>query len=311
MNLRAHRRKEKESPTDEWEKSQLRTLLGGLSWHAQQVAPHLSADVSLLLSQVNKSTTETIKQANGLFDQARAMKEHRMKIHKIPLDQLMPCSWCDAASQNCPDGYSTQGIVIGAVSHELLQGHCVPVSFMSWHSSKITRVCRSPGASEAAAAVNAEDLLFFARFQLAEMLGFPVRVKSINETVNTVKGCVVTDNRNVFDKLSTKVLCPKGAECRTDLELLSLKDARLRNQVSIRWAHSEGQLANSLTKTNELRQLMLFYQMNQIWLAYCRRQQHGVSKEAETAGSTSSHTHHIQITLVRSTESLILWFGSQ
>ena len=115
INLRAIRRQETESPTDDWEKSQLRTLLGGLRWHAQQVAPHLSADVSLLLSQVNQSTTETIKQANGLLDQARAMKEHRMKIHKIPVDHLMLCAWCDSASQNRHDGYSTQGIIIGAV----------------------------------------------------------------------------------------------------------------------------------------------------------------------------------------------------
>ena len=265
INLRANRRKEKESSTDDWEKSQLRTLLGGLSWHAQQVAPHLSADVSLLLSQINTSTTETIKQANGLLDQARAMKEHRMKIHNIPVDQLMLCAWCDAASQNRHDGYSTQGIIIGAVPKDLLRGQCVPVSFMSWHSSKITRVCRSPGASEAAAAVNAEDLLFFARFQLAEMLGFPVQVRSINKAVNTIQGCVVTDSRNVFDKLSTEVLCPKGAERRTDLELLSLKDSQLRNHVCIRWVHSEAQLANSLTKTKELRQLMLFYQMQQTW----------------------------------------------
>ena len=61
----------------------------------------------------------------------------------------------------------------------MLLGQGVPVSIMLWHSSKIIRVCRSPGASEAAAAVNAEDLLFFAMFQLAEMLGFPVQVRSI------------------------------------------------------------------------------------------------------------------------------------
>ena len=75
----------------------------------------------------------------------------------------------------------------------------------------------------------------------------------------------MTDSRNVFDKLSTEVLCPKGAERRTDLELLSLKESQLRNHVCIRWVHSEAQLANSLTKTKEMRQLMLFYQMNQTW----------------------------------------------
>lgn len=40
INVRARRKREKGAPIDEWEKSQLRTLLGGFSWHAQQVAPH-------------------------------------------------------------------------------------------------------------------------------------------------------------------------------------------------------------------------------------------------------------------------------
>ena len=43
INLRAQRRKENSAETDQWEQSQLRTLFGGLSWYAQQTAPHLSS----------------------------------------------------------------------------------------------------------------------------------------------------------------------------------------------------------------------------------------------------------------------------
>ena len=46
----------------------------------------------------------------------------------------------------------------------------------------------------------------------------------------------------------------KGAEKRTDLELLSLKSAQLRNAVEIRWAHSEAH-----------KQLHLFYRMGHKW----------------------------------------------
>ncbi|CAL1156473.1 unnamed protein product, partial [Cladocopium goreaui] len=120
---------------DESEKTQLRALLGGVSWHAQQVAPHFSAEVGLLLSEVNKSTIETIYKAN----------------------------------------------------------------------------------------------------------------------------------RNVYDKLETEVLSVKGAEKRTDLELLSLKYAQIRNAVEIRWVHSEAQLSNGLTKSNEHKQLHLFYRMGHKW----------------------------------------------
>lgn len=165
INVRAHRRKEKGAPLDERERSQLRTLLGGLSWHAQQVAPFISAEVRLLLSEVNQATVETLSKANQLLDLARGCKTKKLKIHKIPIKDLMLCAWCDAAAQNRPDGSSTQGIVIGASTKNLLKGSCEVVSLLTWHASKISRVCRSPGASEAVAAVNAEDLLFFARFQ--------------------------------------------------------------------------------------------------------------------------------------------------
>ena len=57
----------------------------------------------------------------------------------------------------------------------------------------------------------------------------------------------------------------KGAEKRTDLELLALKSAQQRNAVEIRWVHSEAQLSNGLTKGNEHKQLQLFYRMGHKW----------------------------------------------
>ena len=265
INLRAQRKKDKHSETDPWEKTQLRALLGGISWHAQQVAPHFSAEVSFLLSEVNHSTIDTVLRCNKLLDKVKDMKDHHMRIHSIPPDELHLYVWVDAGSQNRPDGSSTQGIVVAAASNKLLEGECKDVSFVTWHSQKIDRKCRSPGAAEAVAAINGEDYLFFSRFQMSEMLGNPVGVRNANETVNRVGGCLITDSRNVYDKLETETLSIKGAEKRTDIEMLALKSAQIRNRVVIRWVHSEAQLANGLTKANEFKQLQLFYQMRQRW----------------------------------------------
>ena len=84
INLRAHRKRDRHSPTDEWEKTQLHALLGALSWHAQQVAPHFAAEVGLMLSQVNHSSIETILKANKLMDKVKGMKGHKMRVHCIP-----------------------------------------------------------------------------------------------------------------------------------------------------------------------------------------------------------------------------------
>ena len=85
INLRAQRKKDKHSETDPWEKTQLRALLGGISWHAQQVAPHFSAEVSFLLSEMNHSTIDTVLRCNKLLDKVKDMKDHHMRIHSIPL----------------------------------------------------------------------------------------------------------------------------------------------------------------------------------------------------------------------------------
>ena len=265
INIRASRKRDKHAATDDYEKSQLRSLLGGISWHAQQVAPHFSSEVGLLLSEINHSQVDTLFRANKLLEQVKNMRSHRLKIHRIDLKNVGLFAWCDAAAQNRWDGSSTAGIVIGASDLGLLKGQVEKVTLLAWHSSKITRVCRSPGASEAIAAVNAEDLLYFVRFQFQEMLGSKVDVRVLDDVVNLMPGCVITDSRNVYDKLSTEVLCMRGAEKRTDLELLSLKDAQLTNKVLVRWVHSEAQLANSLTKAREMRQLNLYYDMKQSW----------------------------------------------
>ena len=156
-------------------------------------------------------------------------------------------------------------MVVAATSKLMLRGECAPVSFLSWHSSKIGRVCTSPGSSEAAAAVNTEDLLFFARFQMAELLGRPVNIRNIHPAVNSIPGVLVVDSRNVYDKLATEVVSTKGAEKRVDLTLMRIKEAQQVNGVQVRWVHSDAQLANSLTKGKELRQIMLFYEMGQFW----------------------------------------------
>ena len=193
------------------------------------------------------------------------MSNHKLRVHKIPKEELALFVWVDAGSQNRPDGSSTQGILMGTASKKLLEGDVGPVSFVAWHSQKIDRQCRSPGAAEALAAVNGEDSLYYGRFQLAELLGHEVNVKAIDKTVNQVVGCLITDSRNVFDKMETETLNIRGAERRTDLELLALKAAQQKNAVIIRWVHGEAQLANGLTKSSEFKQLELFYSMGHAW----------------------------------------------
>ena len=264
--LSSTRRKQEKDETTAQEKSQLRGLLGALSWHAQQVAPHISADVSLMLSEVSRSQVSLILRANKLLFQVRARKDHAMILHAFnESEPLGMYAWVDAGSQNRPDGSSTQGILIGLAPTSMMTGAVGQVSLMSWHSNKIDRACRSPGASESQAAISGEDLLYYARYQWSEICFGELDVRNPDECVRKVPGTLVTDSRNVYDKLNTEVLTIKGAERKSNLELLSVKEAQQRTQLHVRWVHSEAQLANSLTKANGGHEMELFYRMNHAW----------------------------------------------
>ncbi|CAL1160364.1 unnamed protein product [Cladocopium goreaui] len=171
----------------------------------------------------------------------------------------------DFSNQDSPDQTAADAISCYGLVDAPLEWYRSISDFFAKLGLQKCWICRSPGAAEAAAANNREDLLFFARFQLAEMMGARVNVRDINSVVNQINGCLVTDSRNVYDKLETEVLSVKGAEKRTDLELLSLKSAQIRNAVEIRWVHSEAQLSNGLTKSNEHKQLHLFYRVGHKW----------------------------------------------
>ena len=235
INLTASRRREKNLPTTEREKSLLRAALGALSWHAQQVAPHLSAEVGLLLSDVTASTVETISRTNHLLYLARQRKGHKLVIHAFtPETKLMLYVWADAAGQNRRDGGSTQGLFVGIGPESLLHGHMECISPIAWHAGRIDRVTRSPGAAEARAVVNGEDYLFHARFQLGEMLLKEPDIFNVDATVREVPGCLISDSRNVYDKLQTEELSAKGAERRTDIELMCLKASQRSTGLVIR-----------------------------------------------------------------------------
>ena len=264
IHINAQRRKDRTAETTDWEKTQLRALLGGLSWFAQQTGPHLSAEISMMLSEVTRSNVETIVQANLLLQHAKARKDHKICIFRHKDEDMQFYAWVDAANKNRVGDGSTQGIFIGAAPKQLLRGDVCSISPMSWNSTKIDRSCRSPGSAETQAAVNGEDSLFYMRYQWSEMQYGKVNLRSPSAVVKQTGGCLITDSRNVYDKLSTEVLTVQGAEKKSNLELLSVKESQMATHLIVRWVHSEAQLANALTKKGA-KELELFYKMRFMW----------------------------------------------
>ena len=250
---------------NETELQQLRSVLGALSWHANQVAPIWSAPVSLMLSRIHRGTVNEILETNKLLRKAKLAQHQKMRIHAQPHAPKLLAAWVDAADSHRPDGSSTKGIFIGWTDEKLLKGDLVRISPIFWQSAKIQRVCRSSGSAETHAAVDADDELYAVRFQVYEFQGGQVALWSCDDAVSKVPGVLISDSKNLYDRLSQTVLTLKGAEKRTDIASLCLKESMTSTKMILRWVNGDSQLANSLTKETELHQYHEYLRRDGQW----------------------------------------------
>ena len=281
------------APVTQQELFQLRSVLGALSWHASQVAPVWSAPVGMLLSKVHKGTVQEIIDTNKLLQRAKLSQHQKMYIHRQDPGKALLAAWADAADASRPDGSSTKGVLIGWTSDRLLQGDLCRISPVFWQSAKIQRVCRSSGAAETRAAVDAEDELFAVRFQVREFQGGQVSLWNVDGAVMDASGVLISDSKNLYDKLGQTVMTLRGAEKRADIEALCLKESMGATGLTVRWVNGDSQLANALTKSHELHQLIEFNRRDGQWrivydpdlLSGRRRKQLGLSSlETAVAG---------------------------
>ena len=254
--------------TTDAEKTQLRAVLGSLSWLCGQTDYVHSADVGFLISQVPHSRISDLLKANALVDDIKR-DPISLKVHPLPKGEPLDIvAWADAAWANRPDNVnSTGGIVIGGASRSLRDGVLTPVSLLAWHSYKIDRNSRSPACAETHAVVDAEDELYHVRYMWSELQHSPDVLRSLSpqERVRLVPGILITDSKNFYDKLNKDTPVVKGAERRADLEALTVKDSMEETDLMLRWVHSDAQLANSGTKPSEKHQIVLFRRLGQRW----------------------------------------------
>ena len=267
IHISRDRARQGEAETTLHEKSALRALLGSLSWICGQTMFLYSVDVNFLITKVPVSQVDDILKANQLVRAFKKWQHYRMKIHTFPSDEELELScWSDAAWANRPNGRdSTEGIFIGMSTKALRQGHEADVSPVYWRSGKVERVCRSPAAAETMAAIDGEDDLSYLRILWGELCGHVLDPLRQDECARQTKGHLITDAKNLFDKLNNPVLTVKGCEKRSSIEALGLRENMEKSNVTISWVHGDAMIANSLTKTTEKHQMQLFIQMGFRW----------------------------------------------
>lgn len=132
VHLNKERFRERNERTTEKEHSQMRAVLGSLSWRCGQTNVIHSSDVNIIISLVPESKIEDVIKLNKLVDEVKR-NYIPLKIHAMAKDAPVELvAWGGAAWANRPDGInSTEGIVVGLASQALRKGSLTEVTLLA------------------------------------------------------------------------------------------------------------------------------------------------------------------------------------
>ena len=115
------------------------------------------------------------------------------------------------------------------------------------------------------ASLDGEDDLTYLRFLWAEMQGYDIHPRRLDNGAKLIRALMVTDAKNLYDKLHRATVSVKGAEKRATIEAISLRQNLERTETDLRWVDGGGMIANVLTKIQEKGQGWLYLQLDFQW----------------------------------------------
>ena len=126
---------------------------------------------------------------------------------------------------------------------------CVDSTDIDWSTNKLKRVARNSLCAEIQQACNTDDELYTARLLRAEINGMSATRGHETEAVKQIPGILVIDAKGVCDALHNSSSTALGlTEKRSGIELLGLRESVEEFSTDVRWTHSDGMIADGMTK---------------------------------------------------------------
>ena len=260
--------KSKKALLDASEIAQLRGALGTISWRATQTGPQFLAETSLLLSEVNVATIDTLYRVNRLVREMRreAGQGLLFPCWNKPIKELAVITYADASQHNRPDRSSTIGIITLLGPREVLQGEECQLAVLQWKSGKTPRQCLGSNGAEVQSITIGEDQNYQVRMLLAEIAGENITRSNLSEVVQQVPGALVMDSRGIYDAMTRNLSSLHGLrESRGGYELVLAVNSALRAATLLRWVNGLSQLGDGLTKSGARKMLLQFFSQRQFW----------------------------------------------
>jgi len=260
------------SPLTAAQIKELRGLDGSLQWLVTNSRLDLAAPTSISQSHHESGKIQDLQDVNKLARTAfQTAKTTLTFFSHIKFDDLCIVTFHDAGQGSRPDGSSQGGYLTVIGNKGLLKSQEELVTILDWRSFKLRRVARSSLAAEVQAFSEGIDSLDFARLHFAELKS-PKGINLKNADSHSRDSCeaaMVTDCKSLWDAVVKSTSAGLGmAEKRTSIEVLAGRERMESLAIPLKWANSDRQLADGLTKTQAAWKLQVFQLNPRVRLVY-------------------------------------------
>eukprot|EP00435_Cladocopium_sp_Y103_P027150 s2554_g6.t1 len=273
VKLAKGRRSNKEAELNEEEFKDFRSKLYRVSWVAHQTRPEASGTVSILSSRLHKATVGDAVLLNKMVGHLRSTASQGIRLRAFDSKRMTFVGISDAGgvdgdSRGRDDTGLPEDPVQGAwmvLGSDLLPSNDrkIPISVLSWRSSKLKRRVTSTMASETMALSQClgeiewlqifyRDLLFgdvITNDWRKSLSPFLVYLPEECQLAGRQEQCNVTDAKSLYDALAKQ--CPSSRQDRrTALELAVIVDLLIKTGSHIRWTPHQRMPVDSMTKAD-------------------------------------------------------------
>ena len=171
----------------------------------------------------------------------RARQRHELMWRfflPVPLDDLRLVMHMDAAFQNAHVGASQAGYIIAVTDDSLAKGQVAPWSPLIWRSHKMRRVVGSTLAAEAQSLLNG----------LGHAEWIPAHFAERSAAFRHFRLQCIVDAKSLYDHLVSLSSASSVEDKRCGFDLVISRQCMQLLGATIRWAHTNRQLADALTK---------------------------------------------------------------
>ena len=223
----------KDSPVTEGERSQLRSVVGGLAWVARQARPDLSYKVSKLQSRCNCATIKDLIYANEAVQEAKDHSEKGLiyKPDAIDWDTAILVTVSDASWSNETDHSrgkvkkfrSQRARMTLLAQPDFWKNQGSSFHVISWQSTIVKRVCRNTLQAETYAMTSAVEEGMRIRAIIADIKGQVPDLRDWeNDSRRAMKHVWLTDCKSLEEHLRASSL-GKVDDKRLSIDLESLR----------------------------------------------------------------------------------------